>query len=566
MKKKLMMVAVLLGALSLGACVGDNESASVTNIRDAKAEQLRSLATLNEAKAEAELIRANAEAALKNAKAAYEQAQADKEQFELQKAQEEYAIAIENIRIQYQIQLANLQKQLLEAQQRLEDVDYQRVSALFTRYYLELDKLTGYQRSLVEQQSQLARLEANIVSAQEWAEYNNLWITNEIASIDAQLAVLTDDAYDGLDVEELQAQADAKYKEYQLAEAAFVNDPTSVALQETVSPLNTAYAAVQAQDELLQDILLVSSYIGNVVDYADWNYYGYNAYTAVGYSAVWLNYGITCYENLRIDESGKLNVDRVLAQRVETANDFVALRTAALGKDTDTPTTKYDSDGDGTADALTAYAQLAAANADLTAANAMGADDILNGKTKQEAIDDANQAIKNAEMAIAIAKDNLASAQDTYNTALAQQTEFNDAIEAFDIDTYNKAVATYIELCEAQDEAESAWEEAKAVVNELYYEWRGLDYLANNSGLNNINEEIARLEAQKAEYQAQLVDNTDVINAETALQLAEDTIEKLQSQIEAQTAIVESCRAALEAALGSDSGTDTPAEEETPAA
>ena len=566
MKKKLMMVAVLLGALSLGACVDDNESASVTNIRDAKAEQLRSLATLNEAKAEAELIRANAEAALKNAKAAYEQAQADKEQFELQKAQEEYAIAIENIRIQYQIQLANLQKQLLEAQQRLEDVDYQRVSALFTRYYLELDKLTGYQRSLVEQQSQLARLEANIVSAQEWAEYNNLWITNEIASIDAQLAVLTDDAYDGLDVEELQAQADAKYKEYQLAEAAFVNDPTSVALQETVSPLNTAYAAVQAQDELLQDILLVSSYIGNVVDYADWNYYGYNAYTAVGYSAVWLNYGITCYENLRIDESGKLNVDRVLAQRVETANDFVALRTAALGKDTDTPTTKYDSDGDGTADALTAYAQLAAANADLTAANAMGADDILNGKTKQEAIDDANQAIKNAEMAIAIAKDNLASALDTYNTALAQQTEFNDAIEAFDIDTYNKAVATYIELCEAQDEAESAWEEAKAVVNELYYEWRGLDYLANNSGLNNINEEIARLEAQKAEYQAQLVDNTDVINAETALQLAEDTIEKLQSQIEAQTAIVESCRAALEAALGSDSGTDTPAEEETPAA
>ena len=562
-----MMVAVLLGALSLGACVDDNESASVTNIRDAKAEQLRSLATLNEAKAEAELIRANAEAALKNAKAAYEQAQADKEQFELQKAQEEYALAIENIRIRYQIQLANLQKQLLEAQQDLEDVDYQRVSALFTRYYLELDKLTGYQRSLVEQQSQLARLEANIVSAQEWAEYNNLWITNEIASIDAQLAVLTDDAYDGLDVEELQAQADAKYKEYQLAEAAFVNDPTSVALQETVSPLNTAYAAVQAQDELLQDIFDASNSFGySVVNYTRGTYYDYNAYTAVGYSAVWLNYGIFCYENLRIDESGKLNVDRDLAQRVETANDRVALCTAALGKDTDTPTTKYDSDGDGTADALTAYAQLAAANADLTAANAMGEDDVLNNMTKEQAIDAANQAIKNAEMAIAIAKDNLASAQDTYNTALAQQTEFNDAIEAFDIDTYNTAVATYIELCEAQDEAESAWEEAKAVVNELYYEWRGLDYLANNSGLNNINEEIARLEAQKAEYQAQLVDNTDVINAETALQLAEDTIEKLQSQIEAQTAIVESCRAALEAALGSDSGTDTPAEEETPAA
>ena len=33
MKKKLMMVAVLLGALSLGACVDNNESTSVTNFK-----------------------------------------------------------------------------------------------------------------------------------------------------------------------------------------------------------------------------------------------------------------------------------------------------------------------------------------------------------------------------------------------------------------------------------------------------------------------------------------------------------------------------------------------------
>ena len=34
MKKKLMIIAVLLGALSLGACVDDNESQSVTNVRN----------------------------------------------------------------------------------------------------------------------------------------------------------------------------------------------------------------------------------------------------------------------------------------------------------------------------------------------------------------------------------------------------------------------------------------------------------------------------------------------------------------------------------------------------
>ena len=47
MKKKLMMVAVLLGALSLGACVDNNESASVEAVRNAKAEQLMSIANLN---------------------------------------------------------------------------------------------------------------------------------------------------------------------------------------------------------------------------------------------------------------------------------------------------------------------------------------------------------------------------------------------------------------------------------------------------------------------------------------------------------------------------------------
>ena len=78
MKKKLMMVAVLLGALSLGACVDDNESASVTAVREAKAKQLESIAAMNNAEAEAKLIYAQAEAQLKAAEAALQQALADK--------------------------------------------------------------------------------------------------------------------------------------------------------------------------------------------------------------------------------------------------------------------------------------------------------------------------------------------------------------------------------------------------------------------------------------------------------------------------------------------------------
>ena len=74
MKKKFIAVSVLICALALGSttltsCVDDNESASVTAIRDAKAKQLTSLANLQQAQADAEKIIAEAEAAIRNAAA-----------------------------------------------------------------------------------------------------------------------------------------------------------------------------------------------------------------------------------------------------------------------------------------------------------------------------------------------------------------------------------------------------------------------------------------------------------------------------------------------------------------
>lgn len=74
MKKKFIAVSVLICALALGSttltsCVDDNESASVTAIRDAKAQQLTSLANYQQAQADAEKIIAEAEAAIRNAEA-----------------------------------------------------------------------------------------------------------------------------------------------------------------------------------------------------------------------------------------------------------------------------------------------------------------------------------------------------------------------------------------------------------------------------------------------------------------------------------------------------------------
>ena len=74
MKKKLMMVAVLLGALSLGACVDNDESASVEAVRNAKAEQLKGAAAL-----------ANAQAGVQDAQKRLAEAQAEAKEFENQK-------------------------------------------------------------------------------------------------------------------------------------------------------------------------------------------------------------------------------------------------------------------------------------------------------------------------------------------------------------------------------------------------------------------------------------------------------------------------------------------------
>lgn len=87
MKKKFIAVSMVLGALALSSttltsCVEDNESASVTAIRDAKAKQLTALANYHQAQADAEKIIAEADAAIKNAEAAYEQALADAKQAE----------------------------------------------------------------------------------------------------------------------------------------------------------------------------------------------------------------------------------------------------------------------------------------------------------------------------------------------------------------------------------------------------------------------------------------------------------------------------------------------------
>ncbi len=119
MKKKLLFAAVVIGALSLGSCVDDNESASVEAVRNAKAEQLKSIAAMNNAQAEATRLLAAAESALKAAQAEAEKTQTELEKVlidikkvELEKAQLELKLQQDKYSQELQVALKQLENQL----------------------------------------------------------------------------------------------------------------------------------------------------------------------------------------------------------------------------------------------------------------------------------------------------------------------------------------------------------------------------------------------------------------------------------------------------------------------
>lgn len=223
MKKKFMMFALLVGALSLGSCVDDSESQSVTAVRDAKTKELKSIAAMEAAQAQATRTMAAAEAAMKAAEAeakaaaaakaeaeaalkaaeaelidlqkqaaelkneadriANEAAQAELEAqmaaLEVTKKENEAKLAeiaalVEKQAIENEEALAKAQKALLDAQQALatqlanaDDAEKQKLQTLATNYSTAVDNLILAQQQLSALKTQLINLETGMASAEE---------------------------------------------------------------------------------------------------------------------------------------------------------------------------------------------------------------------------------------------------------------------------------------------------------------------------------------------------------------------------------------------------------------
>ncbi len=153
MKKKFIAVYALIGVLALGSttltsCVDDNESASVTAVRDAKAAQLNALAA-----------EANANAKVNEALAALKQAKAEAQTIENEFDQQEYAARLEKLQAEYAQYTAKAQQQMLK-----DLADYQ--VSLYNSYNAVQGQVTTVSKELAEKYVKVAKLESGLTSAE----------------------------------------------------------------------------------------------------------------------------------------------------------------------------------------------------------------------------------------------------------------------------------------------------------------------------------------------------------------------------------------------------------------
>lgn len=235
MNKKFLFSAALIGLVGFASCVDNTESASVTAVRQAKAEQLKAIADLDKANAEAALILANAEKAAKEAQAAYNNAQA-----ELMKAQAAYynaktemekeaaaveleksKVALEQARAELQARLAQLDadvaKYKYDAAKYQQDYEKLLASAdkekaaeiqnLLNNYDSAAKTLIEIKRNIARYTSKLAKLESGLTSIPESIQQSIQDLEEENADkqieINAQNAIIaTYEQYAGKTVTE----------------------------------------------------------------------------------------------------------------------------------------------------------------------------------------------------------------------------------------------------------------------------------------------------------------------------------------------------------------------------
>lgn len=512
MRKKFIAVYALMAVLALGSttltsCVDDNESASVTAIRGAKAAQLNALAEAEKTNAQANLIRANAEAAVDSAQAALNQSQADKNQFELQKNKDEYERTLEQIQLEAETALLKAKIEHAKQEQAFLNLANDQIKELYSIYGQEVETLDGLKGNLNQQNMLKKQLEGKVISQDEYIAAQTAIHEATIKTYEAKIAAY--EAYEGKDKSELETEVNKLLQEKSNAldaqgAALKIRTEAKNAYDDAIEPMNYT-----SKDATLKTVLAVATL-------ADLNYS--NVFTDDDYE---------------LDEEGKFTVKfyklsgekpveeaRQTLQREETSKKNYLGAPAA-----------------GTTAATGLYLDLETAQKNLE--NAIKAED--------------ESLINQYKVKVADYKDQIAQAKEELEEASQNLKDFEAAVASFATDSEDwKAYQAALEALKTNEtvvaymDADKAFEEATEKYNDINAEYGVAVDLWTNYGVD-AKAEIRNLESQIANERVQIAGLTN--NYDEQLQVCNDAITLLTNKIEAQQAIVDLAKKNLDAAI-----------------
>lgn len=536
MRKKFIAVYALMAVLALGSttltsCVDDNESASVTAIRDLKMQQLQALVTYNTASAKMQELRAKMAEATYDADLAAELAQAERE---LQDAE----LAIKNSLNNYQ-------------------------QGIMTNYSNALNKVGELTTEIAQAKLQKAQLEIDTTYAKEIVKDQIRTQEKTVKSNEAALEVyknLADNGYDELVTEQKQVEIQKKEN----SEALAVNS-------NKLTTANTAYVTAQGditrryvqQDGSISLELITTDVLEptNAVAQAAYTLTDmYDEYKTeiTGFKSV-----INKTEKIELSEGSDIAIKIFTLNKnneidaTKAMADYVESMKEALGTDKD----KANQIGSAYAQKAYADEQLAAAEKALAAAEkalaAADEDDPNYAQLKADVVREEGN-VRSMTKNVNREADELADAIENYDDAVALQKEYTEALKTFTDATAYKAYTdrvTAIVNTEGKAKAELDAEKLELTIksSELTAKEIALNGLVNSS--IDIETEIATCESNIAEAQKEIAKlelvlsqvnggqiltddllailDTEIANAEAEKAVYEKLAEQYKQQLEA---------------------------------
>lgn len=527
MKKKFLAIYALTGALVASpiftSCVDDNESASVTAVRTAKAEQLKALAALSNAQAEAELINANAQKAIAEAEAKLKEAKANATAAEQARADQEFAAKLETIKAEAERDMWLAKKTAAEYEQQFNDVADERVKELYGKYKIEVGSLNTLLSNQISQKNSLAQLKAGIINTEEYAKIQNAQYDKKIADYEFEISLY--EKYEGADLTKLKqdkmtAERDANKLKEPVGELRNAMDAADQAWRD-LDVYNTFYinnsqlATVKAAYALQNNTPL------------DWNI----SRNLVGEEQKALvendNEHTIPYYTLKADYVTVAQT--ILENNVSSAKDKLGVEATETTK----ATGLYAKLADNKNIVNTYEEELAAGKENLTYQEW----EYDNAKRQLENI---NNEIPTTKLSLQEAEKNLA--------------DFKAAVKSFDAESedwkaYEAAIANATTVAKSAVDAKAAYDKADEPYQKKQQEIQALQNLIDSAF--DVEYKIAFLQQQIIQKKEHKQENLNsVSDKEAQIAQAEEQLKTYETQITAQKAIIANIEKAIKAAIG----------------